>query len=108
MPLQLEAPPTSDTLLNPDESAEQPEAVPEAFIEEFRELAKKFGMEELPNRRQELLRAREARYFWRNFQYPRFNSDQGTWIVPQEGGMPYSTSGGTDEQDSRFYYCTNF
>lgn len=85
----------------------QEETVPDAHIEEFRKLLIKFGMEEMPNRRQELIRVREQRYFWRGYQYPVFNSDQSTWIVPQEGGLPYSTSGG-DEGNNRFYYVENF
>jgi hypothetical protein len=90
-----------------DETEEQ-EQVPDAHIEEFRKLLIKFGMEEQPNRRQELIRAREARYFWRGYQYPLFNSDQSTWIVPQEGGLPYSTNGGDAEGNNRFYYVENF
>ena len=91
-----------------DEGEDQEEVVPDAHIEEFRKLLQKFGMEEMPNRRQELIRVREARYFWRGYQYPMFNSDQATWIVPQEGGLPYSTNGGNSDTNSRFYYVTNF
>lgn len=73
---------------------------------ELFELVKKFGMEEMPNRRTELVRVREQRFFWRGYQYPMFNSDNGTWIVPQEGGLPQPTNAGADE-NSRFYYVTN-
>lgn len=87
---------------------EQNEELPQELIDSLHELVKNFGMEEMPNRRQELIRAREARYFWRGYQYPMFNSDQSTWIVPQEGGLPYSTNGGDSDGNSRFYYVTNF
>ena len=90
------------------DQSQQTQEVPQEHIEAFFELTKQFGMEEMPNRRQELIRAREARYFWRGYHYPLFNSDQATWIVPQEGGLPYSTNGGDSEGNSRFYYVTNF
>lgn len=90
------------------DQSQQPTEVPQAHIDAFLELTKNVGMEEMPNRRQELIRAREAGYFWRGYQYPLFNSDQSTWIVPQEGGLPYSTNGGDGEGNSRFYYVTNF
>jgi hypothetical protein len=89
------------------DQSQNPE-VPQEHIDAFFELTKQFGMEEMPNRRQELIRAREAGYFWRGYHYPLFNSDQATWIVPQEGGLPYSTNGGDSEGNARFYYVTNF
>ena len=91
-----------------EQEGQEQETVPDAHIEEFRKLLVKFGIEEMPNRRQELIRTREARYFWRGYQYPLFNSDQATWIVPQEGGLPYSTNGGDSEGNNRFYYVENF
>jgi hypothetical protein len=97
--------------LNQDASEKkegEEETVSDAHIEQFRKLLTKFGMEEMPNRRQELIRTREARYFWRGYHYPLFNSDQATWIVPQEGGLPYSTNGGDSEGNQRFYYVENF
>lgn len=93
---------------NDNDQQPQEEQVPQEHIAAFFELVKNFGMEEMPNRRQELIRSREGRYFWRGYQYPMFNSDQATWIVPQEGGLPYSTNGGDSEGNSRFYYVTNF
>lgn len=91
-----------------DQQDEEQEELPTELIAELMDLTKKVGMEEMPNRRQELIRAREAGYFWRGYQYPMFNSDQATWIVPQEGGLPYSTNSGDGESNSRFYYVTNF
>lgn len=90
------------------EANEQPMELDDVLIATLKDLLVKFGMEEMPNRRQELIRAREARYFWRGYQYPMFNSDQSTWIVPQEGGLPYSTTSNADGGDSRFYYVENF
>lgn len=97
-----------DTEAMDADNQQQAQEVPEEHIKAFLQLTKDFGMEEMPNRRQELIRARESGYFWRGYHYPLFNSDQATWIVPQEGGLPYSTNGGDSEGNARFYYVTNF
>jgi hypothetical protein len=78
--------------------------LPDELIAELRTLIKKFGMEEMPNHRQELLRAREARFFWRGYQYPMYNSDNGVWAVPESGGFPWLPS---NDANKRFYYVHN-
>jgi hypothetical protein len=72
---------------------------------ELKALIKKFGFEEMPNRRIELIKAREQRFFWSGNQYPMYNSDNGSWAVPETGGFPFSSdsAGG----GNRFYYVTN-
>jgi hypothetical protein len=79
--------------------------LPDELIAELRRLIKKFGTEEMPNHRQELLRAREGRFFWRGYQYPMYNSDQGAWAVPESGGFPWLSS--SDDRSKRFYYVHN-
>jgi hypothetical protein len=59
----------------------------------------------MPNHRQELLRAREGRFFWRGYQYPMYNSDMGAWAVPESGGFPWLSS--SDDRSKRFYYVHN-
>jgi len=79
---------------------------PEEIIQTIRDLLKQFGLEEMPNRRRELLRAREGRFFWAGDQYPMFNADLGCYAVPESGGFPWM-AGTPDERNKRFFYVHN-
>lgn len=88
-----------------EEETPEKKELSDDLIAELKALIKKFGMEEMPNRRIELIKAREQRFFWSGNQYPMFNSDNGSWAVPETGGFPFnSTDGGGG---NRFYYVTN-
>jgi hypothetical protein len=79
---------------------------PPEIIAELRTLIKKFATEEMPNRRHELIRAREQRFFWRGFQYAVYSADSGAWAVPYTGGLP-APIGGDEGDQNRFFYVTN-
>jgi hypothetical protein len=91
-----------------DQESPTPEEMelPDELVAELRTLIKKFAIEEMPNRRQELIRTREGRFFWRGYQYPLYNSDAGAWAVPETGGFPFATSEDRTSS-SRFYYVHN-
>jgi len=84
---------------------QQPEELSDDLIAELRTLIKKFSLEEMPNRRQELLKAREGRFFWEGYHYPMYSADNGVWAVPESGGFPWMS--GQDERSKRFYYVHN-
>jgi hypothetical protein len=87
-----------------DQTSQQDE-LPDELIAEIRRLIRKFGVEEMPNHRHELINAREGRFFWEGYHYPFYSNDQGTWAVPASGGFPWMASG--DERSKRFYYVHN-
>src|SRR5258708_25266063 len=100
---------SEDESLDGAESAEEEtpdkKELSDDLITEIKALIKKFGQEEMPNRRVELIKAREQRFFWSGNQYPMFNSDNGSWAVPETGGFPFNSS--DSGNGDRFFYVTN-
>ena len=78
----------------------------ETMVADFKMLIKKFANEEMPNRRHELIRAREARFFWRGFQYAVYSADSGAFAVPYAGGLPMP-AGHEQGDNNRLFYTLN-
>src|SRR5579862_4210682 len=85
----------------------QPVEVSEGFQLWLKTQIKKFAKEEDPNRRQEIIRARDGRMFWRGYQYAMLNSDSGAWAVPAAGGFPGAVTGGDAQEPPKMFYVTN-
>ncbi len=68
---------------------------------------KKFAKEEDPNRRQEIIRARDSRMFWHHYQYSMYNANYGSWAVPAAGGFPGAFSNSDAQDTPKFFYVVN-
>ena len=79
---------------NPEEESSE---LPEDLRLELTALCRKFSTRELKDRRYELRRARQKRFFWRGIQHLVWNNDSQAMVTMPMGATTPAGGGGTDQ-----------